>query len=47
MGFQNIIGILIIGFGVYEAWKLNRRVPLEIAGPFRLGEAGPTATTGA
>jgi len=38
MGFQNMIGILIIGIGVYEAWKLNRRVPLEIAGPFRVGE---------
>jgi predicted lipid-binding transport protein (Tim44 family) len=36
-GFQNIIGILIIGFAVYEAWKINRRVPIRIEGPFRLG----------
>ena len=36
-GFQNIIGILIIGFAVYEAWKINRRVPFKMEGPFRLG----------
>lgn len=41
-GFQNIIGILIIGFALWEAWKMNQRVPLEIEGPFRLGAApGP------
>ena len=38
-GFQNIIGILIIGFALWEAWKINRRVPLEIEGPFRLSAA--------
>ncbi len=36
-GFQNILGILIIGFALWEAWKLNRRRSLEIAGPFRVG----------
>jgi hypothetical protein len=42
-GFQNVIGILIIGFALYEAWKLNRRVPLAITGPFRVeGAAAPT-----
>lgn len=25
---------VIIGFGVYEAWKLNKRVPLTITGPY-------------
>jgi hypothetical protein len=25
MGFQNILGLIIIGIGVYEAWKINRR----------------------
>jgi hypothetical protein len=38
-GFQNIIGILIIGFALWEAWKMNRRVPLQIEGPFRLASA--------
>lgn len=33
-GVENIIGIVIIGIGLYEAWKINRRVRLEITGPF-------------
>ncbi|HMJ11726.1 MAG TPA: hypothetical protein VK524_09960 [Polyangiaceae bacterium] len=36
-GFENIIGLLIIGFALYEAWKLNRRVPIQ--GPYRTGTA--------
>jgi hypothetical protein len=40
-GPQNIIGILIIGFALYEAWKLNRRVPLAVSGPFRVEAAAP------
>jgi hypothetical protein len=32
-GAQNIIGLVIIGIGLYEAWKLNRRVSIEISGP--------------
>ncbi|HEY6476258.1 MAG TPA: hypothetical protein VI456_06715, partial [Polyangia bacterium] len=36
-GASNIMGILIIGIGLYEAWKINRRVPL--SGPFRFGPA--------
>ena len=36
-GFENIIGLLIIGFGVWEAWKINRRIVPAIAGPFRVG----------
>jgi hypothetical protein len=39
-GFSNIIGWLIIGFALWEAWKANRRVPLAIAGPFALAPAG-------
>ena len=31
---QNLIGCFIIGIGVYEAWKLNQRVPLLIVGPY-------------
>lgn len=40
-GFQNVIGILIIGFALYEAWKLNKRVPLAVSGPFRVEAAAP------
>jgi hypothetical protein len=36
-GASNIMGIIIIGIGLYEAWKLNRRIPL--SGPFRFGAA--------
>jgi hypothetical protein len=41
-GFENIIGIFIIGFALWEAWKINRRVPLQIEGPFRLAPAPPS-----
>jgi hypothetical protein len=33
-GVSNIMGIIIIGVGIYEAWKFNRRVP--VSGPFKL-----------
>ena len=32
-GFENIIGIVIIGIGLYEAWKLNRPQVVTITGP--------------
>ena len=44
-GFSNLIGLLIIGIAVFEAWKLNRRVRLAIAGPFRVG-TGPSGAIG-
>ncbi|HEY4184521.1 MAG TPA: hypothetical protein VGP07_05595 [Polyangia bacterium] len=37
-GASNIMGIIILGIGLYEAWKINRRIPL--SGPFRFGPAG-------
>lgn len=33
----NIMGLIIIGIGLYEAWKINRLIPL--SGPFRFGPA--------
>src|SRR5579871_645356 len=46
-GSNNIMGLIIIGIGLYEAWKINRRIPL--AGPFRIGppQAPLAATPGA
>ncbi len=44
-GFENILGIIIIGIGLYEAWKLNRRVQLTISGPHALVSA-PVQTIG-
>jgi len=40
-GLENAIGILIIGFALYEAWKLNKKAELRITGPYQVG-AGPT-----
>jgi hypothetical protein len=36
-GLQNVIGILIIGFALYEAWRVNAYTPLQIEGPFQIG----------
>ncbi|HEU4886484.1 MAG TPA: hypothetical protein VFV49_01265, partial [Thermoanaerobaculia bacterium] len=43
-GFQNIIGLLIIAFGLFEAWKINRKSDQVVTGPFRLADRTPTAT---
>lgn len=32
-GSENIIGILIIGFGVWRAWQMNRAMRVDITGP--------------
>jgi hypothetical protein len=37
------IGLLIIGFGLWEAWKLTQGLPLVLDGPFRVA---PAATRG-
>jgi len=38
-GFENIIGMLIIAFGLYEALKLNKRVDHAITGPYTVTPA--------
>jgi hypothetical protein len=38
-GFENIIGLVIIGIGLYEAWKLNKRAVLTITGPHTIAAA--------
>jgi hypothetical protein len=35
-GASNLIGLLIIGFALWEAWKFNAYRPLPISGPYRL-----------
>jgi hypothetical protein len=38
------IGLLIVGFGLWEAWKLSRGLPLTLDGPYRATPAtGPPA----
>ncbi len=39
LGGFDPIGWAIIAFGLYEAWRLNRRVSFEISGPFTAGTA--------
>jgi hypothetical protein len=47
-GFQNIIGMLIIGFALFEAWRQNQRLQLAITGPYRVGaKRDGQASTGA
>ncbi len=41
MGFENIIGILIIGFALWQAFRMNARVKIEMQGPFRLEARDP------
>ena len=45
---ENIIGLLIIGFALYQAWKMNQKVVLDIDGPFQLAAraAGGGGTLG-
>jgi hypothetical protein len=45
-GLQNIMGLVIIGIGLYEAWKLNRRTPVTITGPHALARP-PVQAAGA
>ena len=40
-GAANILGMLIIGFGVYQAWQMNRGITLEITGPHPLAPGAP------
>jgi hypothetical protein len=41
VGFRNIIGLLIISFGLFEAWKINKKREDVVSGPFRLGDRSP------
>jgi hypothetical protein len=36
-GLENVIGILIIGFALYEAWRVNAYAPFQVEGPFQIG----------
>ena len=36
MGFENAIGILIIGFALWQAFRMNARAKIDLQGPFRL-----------
>lgn len=44
-GFQNVIGWLILGFAVWEAWRVNRGIATVIRGPFRTGDGAVATVT--
>lgn len=44
-GFENIIGLLIIGFALWEAWKMNRRPDIKISGPLQVKSTQPAAVS--
>jgi hypothetical protein len=33
-GFENLMGLLIIGIALFEAWKVNKAPPFSLSGPF-------------
>ncbi len=35
-GFSNVIGLVIIAIGLYEAWKINKQAELQFRGPYSL-----------
>ena len=41
MDFENVIGILIIGFALWQAFRMNARAKIELQGPFRLEVRDP------
>lgn len=40
---MNVIGVLIFGFGLYEAWKANAKLVLEFQGPFAVAKVATAA----
>ncbi len=44
-GAENIIGILILLFALYEAWKLNKRQVFAVTGPFQVAPASRPAAS--
>jgi hypothetical protein len=41
LGGVNVIYLFIIFFALLQAWRMNKRVPLAINGPFQVGGAPP------
>src|SRR2546423_532523 len=42
IGFSSPLHLLIAGFALYEAWKLNRGVALRLTGPYQASRAMPS-----
>ncbi|HEX4966458.1 MAG TPA: hypothetical protein VF173_36960 [Thermoanaerobaculia bacterium] len=42
-GVKNVLGIVIIGIGVWQAWKLNRAPALNVTGPYEIRDRPASA----
>lgn len=40
-GFEHVVTLLILGFALFQAWKMNKRHVLAVAGPFRVAADVP------
>jgi len=38
---KDIIWVLVFGYGLYEAWRLNQKLDLVVTGPWQLGRSNP------
>ncbi len=38
---EHLTGILIMGFGLHQAWSMNRRQNIAVAGPYQLHQDAP------
>lgn len=37
-GVENIIGLAIIGFALWQAWSINKKVDFSVSGPYHVGD---------
>jgi hypothetical protein len=47
VGIKAPLSLVISGIALYEAWKMTRRAPLAITGPYVVAQASPPAASGA
>jgi hypothetical protein len=41
VGTKSVMSLIILGIALYEAWKLNKRMPFEVTGPHEVAPAAP------
>jgi hypothetical protein len=43
VGFENLLGLIILGIGLYEAWKHSATPDVVVEGPFTLDKQAAAA----
>lgn len=46
-GLENILGLVIIGIGLWQAWRMNARAEIVFTGPYAVGAPAAPATADA